>query len=419
MNIDKFNSPKKNGIITMDINVKDYGAVGDGIADDYRAFQDAEDALMETGGSIYVPAGVYNVSQPFVHHNHITLFGDGYRSLIRNAVPFTDKHGKDQFCIHIGNFPPSAFGVCVHYDVEDISAGDDFVTLKKAADAQHFKTGDVILIDSAEGYYNDENLLKPYAAFLNRIVSIQDDRITLEDAISIDVEGAKIAYPQSDKKNEYICIEPVIRDLAFDSLGDWTLRFGVYKGVFENLLIRSVDVIPGNGLSYCRFSNIRAIFSQKVIEMATYSHKSTVENLTAYWWAAGAVDLDNKPLIKMGENVRDCVYSNLTIDAGNGEYFAAVTGFDHAFNNIIEDSDFRAASIQDAGIVATCNDPLGIIDGNIVRRCKFYLRDAKHDVKIQEENGAVISNNDFSGNEFDSTPSKKPIKIEGGVNNKV
>jgi hypothetical protein len=46
------------------ISVKDFGAVGDGVTDDYAAIQAAIDAAISVGGStVYFPAGTYYVSQ--------------------------------------------------------------------------------------------------------------------------------------------------------------------------------------------------------------------------------------------------------------------------------------------------------------------------------------------------------------------
>lgn len=43
------------------LNVKHYGAVGDGVVDDYNAFKTAYDAA-ENGQGIYIPSGTYNLS---------------------------------------------------------------------------------------------------------------------------------------------------------------------------------------------------------------------------------------------------------------------------------------------------------------------------------------------------------------------
>ena len=45
------------------VSVKDYGAVGDGVADDTTEIQDAFDAVPAAGGTVFFPAGTYIVSQ--------------------------------------------------------------------------------------------------------------------------------------------------------------------------------------------------------------------------------------------------------------------------------------------------------------------------------------------------------------------
>ncbi len=51
------------------LNIKDYGAVGDGVADDTQAIQDTIDAAPENGATIVVPPGVYLISDR-IHINH-------------------------------------------------------------------------------------------------------------------------------------------------------------------------------------------------------------------------------------------------------------------------------------------------------------------------------------------------------------
>src|SRR5437879_605553 len=62
--------------IQIKVNVKNYGAKGNGVTDDMAAIQAAEDFVASRGGgTVYVPAGVYIVSQPFYHRNFVTLTG--------------------------------------------------------------------------------------------------------------------------------------------------------------------------------------------------------------------------------------------------------------------------------------------------------------------------------------------------------
>jgi hypothetical protein len=72
-------------------NVKSFGAIGDGVADDTAPIQNAINACSFTGGRVYIPRGVYNVSRLFLCHTasntgystdpqrqgRVILYGDG------------------------------------------------------------------------------------------------------------------------------------------------------------------------------------------------------------------------------------------------------------------------------------------------------------------------------------------------------
>lgn len=67
-------------LTTMFVNVKDFGAVGDGVHDDTTAIQDAIDSLPQAnssglygGGKIYFPRGIYAISSPLIIQNHNIL----------------------------------------------------------------------------------------------------------------------------------------------------------------------------------------------------------------------------------------------------------------------------------------------------------------------------------------------------------
>ena len=46
--------------LAQTVSVKDFGAVGDGVTDDYQAFQNAIDSLPISGGTIFIPATTTN-----------------------------------------------------------------------------------------------------------------------------------------------------------------------------------------------------------------------------------------------------------------------------------------------------------------------------------------------------------------------
>jgi hypothetical protein len=64
---------------SAELNVNDYGAVGDGVTDDRRAIQSALDAIPYTsGGKIYLPPGTYKVNAPInIRKSNISFVGAG------------------------------------------------------------------------------------------------------------------------------------------------------------------------------------------------------------------------------------------------------------------------------------------------------------------------------------------------------
>lgn len=60
------------------INVQDYGAVGNGVADDTGAIQQALNACnAQQGGTVWLPRGVYKISDELEMFDHVRLLGDG------------------------------------------------------------------------------------------------------------------------------------------------------------------------------------------------------------------------------------------------------------------------------------------------------------------------------------------------------
>lgn len=67
-------------------DVKDFGAAGNGIADDTSAITAAFTALPATGGAVYFPAGTYKCSSAItVSKNNTTVYGDGDASIIKQS----------------------------------------------------------------------------------------------------------------------------------------------------------------------------------------------------------------------------------------------------------------------------------------------------------------------------------------------
>lgn len=67
-------------------NVKEHGAIGDGLTDDTKAIQKAINAAAEKGGVIYFPNGVYNIAGPIIEKI------DGLECNSQLYIPHSDVH---------------------------------------------------------------------------------------------------------------------------------------------------------------------------------------------------------------------------------------------------------------------------------------------------------------------------------------
>lgn len=67
------------------VNVRDFGAVGDGVTDDTAAIQTALDSLKDSGGTIFFPHGVYVITNPIYFYSNQILDFD-YSTILQGAT---------------------------------------------------------------------------------------------------------------------------------------------------------------------------------------------------------------------------------------------------------------------------------------------------------------------------------------------
>lgn len=77
LNFNSSNRLSVNGNPVTVINVKDFGATGDGATDDTTAIQAALTASPASGGTVFFPAGTYIISAALVPENNTQMVGEG------------------------------------------------------------------------------------------------------------------------------------------------------------------------------------------------------------------------------------------------------------------------------------------------------------------------------------------------------
>ncbi|WP_326755089.1 right-handed parallel beta-helix repeat-containing protein [Streptomyces hirsutus] len=75
------------------LNAKTYGAVGNGVADDTAAIQEAiDDANAAGGGVVYIPRGTYRLTSALSMKSHVQLKGDGINATVLQQAS-SSSHG--------------------------------------------------------------------------------------------------------------------------------------------------------------------------------------------------------------------------------------------------------------------------------------------------------------------------------------
>jgi hypothetical protein len=76
------------------VNIKDFGAVGDGVTNDSTAFQSAIAAVATTGQTLYVPAGTYKITREISTTGDLIIEGDGDSTVLDFSGTVTGSNGK-------------------------------------------------------------------------------------------------------------------------------------------------------------------------------------------------------------------------------------------------------------------------------------------------------------------------------------
>lgn len=171
--------PEQNTTASQLINVKDLGAVGDGIKNDTKACQKALN-MVNQGGTVYFPAGTYLISmQLFIYGDNVTIKGDGnatkliYKreqktidsvqdiSLFGGRNGITNISVKDMYMEYQGNFFPELgqsydgkINALYFYDIHDL--------LVENVEITGFNSSAVNIAGKADAYATDITVRDSY-----------------------------------------------------------------------------------------------------------------------------------------------------------------------------------------------------------------------------------------------------------------
>jgi hypothetical protein len=306
------------------VNVKDFGAVGDGVTDDYNSIMAAVNYINGLGGGkVYFPAGHYisnGAGLSIIVHNNIEYFGDGNASFLDffwNVFQVGTLFGNPGIVVNM--FGSAGF---VGYAANAVSQGALSVTTTTPANASNFAVGDMIMIynnTAANGGSIVTSGFPPQWTEINRVVTANASTgvITLEDPVSdgfatgVSVSNVTLGVAYNAKIHHLKCRG------STSATNQVFATHGLYKCAIHN--VTALSTYPFNVNAFVR-STIKSCIlvanytntAIQGLETKFASHNSVVEDCDLYQEPApGASIRTDGVAISVGERTRRMTYRNL------------------------------------------------------------------------------------------------------------
>ena len=312
---------------------RDFGARGDGVADDWQAIERAGIFLeAQGGGRMYFPTGRYRLptlGRNLTVRNNIEYFGDGSGSVIVGSnAGFISPKG--------AIFGRNSYRDYTYFAAHDIHAGDQTITTDDAADAGNFKPGDIIIARSVTAMELPDNNL-PHYVEMNRVTSVNDGIVNLEDPIDDGWNGVLVANVTSEVSQGYS-----IHDLRIETEHGFPFFVQAsYKAEFRNCSTRGLSAMTVNGFTRSVAHHITATVlwsaerSESVLEIETGSVRASVHDIEVQL-IGQATPSQRYPLLYCQEFSRRTSLWNIRIDASQIAVAAVIQTLagGHSFENI-------------------------------------------------------------------------------------
>lgn len=269
------------------LNVMDYGAVGDGVTNDYAAIVDAIEAAGGGQAVIYFPEGTYLIGSSLTLPSGVIL-----RGLETNAAALHfDLNDQPQDCISIyGNAVGEFIGI-----TNGLAKGSSALTVQ---DAAQFSIGDYAELRQENGEWDSEPApwAKQVVGQVVKIVDINGETLSIDQPLRIDME---------------ITLNPEIRKI------EPIMNVGV-----ECITVHRADSVPeGSG------ANIKINLAANCWVIGVESYKSV----------SAHIDVITSKNIEITGNY---IHHAFTYD-GEGKRGYGVTLNNHASDCLIENNIFR------------------------------------------------------------------------------
>jgi parallel beta-helix repeat protein len=357
-------------------NVRDYGAVADGQADDAPAIQAALDAARDAGGGeVQVPGGIYGTASTLLIYSNTRLVLAPTARIVRIAE-FGNmlRPGVTEVAAYDGAHDIEIVGGTWDHNGDVITKGSTVLTF---GHAKRVTIRDLAIINTRENHCIEINAVK-HARILNcRFERQVGERHS--EAVQIDLMLSSTQFPAYGLYDNTPCEDVLIQGCTFL---DWSRGIGTHSyadGVYH----KNIRII-GNHFEGLYHEAIRGLYwdNATVKGNTIYRCGSGIEMLTCFGWTVG------------GNIIRDCATNGISVYDGSQDN--SITG------NVIEGSGAQGISLYNGA-------DNNAISGNVVKHSGQY------GIVLNSSVGNTVAANTVYGNSQSADNSYDNIRVTSGA----
>ncbi|MEN2765844.1 glycosyl hydrolase family 28-related protein [Ornithinibacillus xuwenensis] len=251
------------------INIKDFGAVGDGVTDDSKAFQYALNLAREEGAvDIYVPSGIYRWGSPIVLYSNSSITSAPQTVFLRghNASMIQNGTSSDNFTGYNGNGNITINGGIFDCNLEEI---DDDCSVFQLSHAENLNFINLTIKDVFGGHAFDlsgvRNVVIDRCSFLG-YRDFPDGSRNYSEAIQLDLQTSG-GFPLFGEHDNTPTYDVTVSNCYFGQSGTnnttswptcighhssvhnkWVHTVYISNNIFENTVNSAIRLIKNNNV---------------------------------------------------------------------------------------------------------------------------------------------------------------------------